>query len=115
MAQDTMPALDYVYPEEGVIAWLDSFVIPKNARNPEAAHKFISFVLQPEISAMISEEIGYATPNLAARKLLDDVVADNRASYPTPDDMKNAEFQVDIGDEALQVYAKYWEMLKSGQ
>ncbi len=29
--------------------------------------------------------------------------------------MINAEFQTDIGDEALQVYAKYWEMLKSGQ
>jgi len=115
MAEETMPALDYVYPEEGIIAWLDSFVIPGNANNPEAAHKFISFVLQPEISALISEEIGYATPNLAARKMLPDEVVNNRASYPAPEDMSNAEFQVDIGDEALQVYAKYWEMLKSGR
>lgn len=115
MAQETMPSLEYVYPEEGVIAWLDSFVIPKNARNPEAAHKFISFVLRPEISALISEEIGYSTPNLAARKLLPEEVAGNRAAYPEPEDMKNMEFQLDIGDEALQVYAKYWEMLKSGQ
>ncbi len=90
-------------------------MIPKNAKNPEAAHQFISFVLQPEISALISEEIGYATPNLAAREMLPDEVANNRASYPTAEDMTNAEFQVDIGDEALQVYAKYWEMLKSGR
>ena len=115
MAQETMPSLEYVYPKEGIIAWLDSFVIPKNAKNPDAAHKFISFVLRPEISALISEEIGYATPNLAARALLPEEVASNRASYPAPEDMKNAEFQTDIGDEALQVYAKYWEMLKSGQ
>lgn len=115
MGKDTLPSLEYVYPREGIIAWLDSFVIPKNAKNPEAAHKFISFVLQPEISALISEEIGYATPNLAAREMLDDAVANNRASYPAPEDMVNAEFQKDIGDEALQVYAKYWEMLKSGQ
>nr|WP_303288713.1 extracellular solute-binding protein [Marinobacter sp. SS8-8] len=32
---------------EGIIAWLDSFVIPKNSKNPEAAHEFIRFVLQP--------------------------------------------------------------------
>jgi len=115
MGKDTMGALEYVYSEEGVIAWLDSFVIPKNARNPDAAHQFISFVLQPEISALISEDIGYATPNLEGRELLDDAVAGNRASYPTPEDMENAEFQVDIGDDALQVYAKYWEMLKSGR
>eukprot|EP00003_Mantamonas_plastica_P023489 TRINITY_DN4237_c0_g5_i1.p2 TRINITY_DN4237_c0_g5~~TRINITY_DN4237_c0_g5_i1.p2 ORF type:complete len:346 (+),score=86.42 TRINITY_DN4237_c0_g5_i1:1240-2277(+) len=115
MGKETLPTLEYVYPKEGIIAWLDSFVIPKNAKNPDAAHKFISFVLKPEISALISEEIGYATPNLAARELLDDAVASDRASYPTPEDMVNAEFQTDIGDEALQVYAKYWEMLKSGQ
>ncbi len=61
MGRDTLDSLEYVYPEEGIIAWLDSFVIPKNAKNPEAAHQFISFVLQPEISALISEEI--ATPH----------------------------------------------------
>lgn len=115
MGREALPTLDYVYPQEGIIAWLDSFVIPKNAKNPEAAHKFISFMLQPEIAALISEDIGYATPNLPARDLLDDAVANDRASYPSATDMINAEFQTDIGDEALQVYAKYWEMLKSGQ
>jgi len=115
MARDALPTLEYVYPEEGIIAWLDSFVIPKNAKNPDAAHEFINFVLQPEISALISEDIGYATPNLAGRDLLDESVANDRASYPNETDMVNAEFQEDIGDDALQVYAKYWEMLKSGQ
>ncbi|RMJ02692.1 Spermidine/putrescine-binding periplasmic protein precursor [Marinobacter litoralis] len=114
MGRDALPTLDYVYPAEGIIAWLDSFVIPKNAKNPEAAHQFISFVLRPEISALISEDIGYATPNLAARELLDESVASDRASYPTAEDLINAEFQTDIGDEALQIYAKYWEKLKSG-
>lgn len=102
MGKDTMPSLEYVYPQEGIIAWLDSFVIPKNAKNPEAAHQFISFVLRPEISALISEEIGYATPNLAAREELSEEVANNRASYPSAQDMLNAEFQTDIGDEACR-------------
>ncbi|RBW51876.1 extracellular solute-binding protein [Marinobacter sp. F3R11] len=114
MGKESMESLEYVYPEEGVIAWLDSFVIPKNAKNPEAAHKFISFVLQPEIAALISEDIGYATPVLAARELLGDEVSGDRASYPAAEDMVNAEFQADIGDEALQIYARYWEKLKSG-
>src|SRR5699024_5950875 len=115
MGKDSMESLEYVYPEEGVIAWLDSFVIPKNAKNPDAAHQFISIILQPEIAALISEDIGYATPVLPARELLGEDVADDRASYPTRDDMVNAEFQTDIGDDALQVYAKYWEKLKSGR
>ncbi|MGM0571265.1 extracellular solute-binding protein [Marinobacter sp.] len=115
MGKEDMSSLEYIYPEEGVIVWLDSFVIPRNAANPEAAHKFISFVLQPEIAALISEDIGYATPNLAARDLLPDEVASNRASYPTEEDMENAEFQEDVGDEAMQVYNRYWEQLKTGR
>jgi spermidine/putrescine transport system substrate-binding protein len=115
MGKDVLESLEYVYPEEGIIVWLDSFVIPKNAKNPDAAHKFISFVLRPEIAALISTEIGYATPVLPARELLDDSVANDRASYPTAADMVNAEFQTDIGDEAMQIYAKYWEKLKSGR
>lgn len=91
MGREDMASLEYVYPEEGVIVWLDSFVIPRNAPNPDAAHKFISFVLRPDISAMISEEIGYATPNLAARELLSDAVAGDRTSYPTSEDLVNAE------------------------
>lgn len=115
MGKDDMPSLEYVYPEEGAIVWLDSFVIPKNAENADAAHQFISFVMQPEISALISEDIGYATPNLAARELLPDEVADDRSSYPTAEDLTNAEFQEDVGDDAMQVYTRFWERLKSGR
>ncbi|MFL1454154.1 extracellular solute-binding protein [Marinobacter sp. GN3S48] len=115
MGKDDMPSLEYVYPEEGTIVWLDSFVIPKNAGNADAAHQFISFVMRPEISALISEDIGYATPNLAARELLPDEVAGDRSSYPTAEDMINAEFQEDVGDDAMQVYTRYWERLKSGR
>ena len=115
MGKADMPSLEYVYPQEGVIVWLDSFVIPKNAKNVDAAHQFIDFVMRPEISALISEDIGYATPNLAAREQLDPAVANDRASYPTAVDLEQAEFQEDVGDEALQVYTKYWELLTAGR
>jgi len=113
MAQEELPELVYVYPEEGAVIWVDNFVIPKNARNVEAAHKFIDYVLQPEVAARISEEIGYATPNLPARELLPPEVRENRTSYPADEDLVNAEFQSDVG-EALLVYERYWELLKAG-
>ena len=115
MGQEDMPSLTYIYPEEGAIVWLDSFVIPRNARNVEAAHKFIDFMLRPEIAALVSTEIGYATPNVAGKALLEDDVRNDRTSYPTEEDMVNAEFQEDVGDEALQIYLRYWEMLKAGR
>jgi spermidine/putrescine transport system substrate-binding protein len=114
MGQEDLESLTYIYPQDGAIVWLDSFVIPKNARNVEAAHKFIDFMLRPEIAAQVSTEIGYATPNLPARELLDEEIAGNRTIYPAPEDLINAEFQEDVG-EALLVYQKFWEMLKAGR
>ncbi len=114
MALEDMDSLTYIYPQEGAVVWFDSFVIPKNARNIEAAHKFIDFMLRPQVAALISTEIGYATPNLPARDLLDEEVSADRTVYPTAEDMINAEVQEDVG-EALLVYEKFWEMLKAGR
>jgi spermidine/putrescine transport system substrate-binding protein len=114
MAQEENPAIVYVYPEEGVALWMDNLVIPKTARNVDNAHQFIDFLLRPEIGRLISEEIGYASPNAAAVALLDEEVRSNRTVYPSDADLKNAEFQTDVG-AAITVYEKYWELLKAGR
>jgi spermidine/putrescine transport system substrate-binding protein len=44
--------LEYVIPEEGTNLWLDSWVIPKNAKNKENAEKFINFLCRPDIALM---------------------------------------------------------------
>jgi spermidine/putrescine transport system substrate-binding protein len=113
-ALEDLPTLKYVYPAEGAVIWMDSFVIPKNARHPDAALAFINFTLRPEIAKIISENIGYATPNLKSRSLLDADTLNNRTIYPTDADLKNAEFQSDVG-EAITVYEKYWTQLKAGR
>ena len=38
-------------------------VIPANAKNPALANVFINYILAYENSLMISEEVGYASPN----------------------------------------------------
>jgi len=114
MAHKEQPAIQFVMPKEGPSLWMDSLAIPKNAPNPEAAHKFIDFLLRPEIAMLISEEIGYTSPNLAAVELLPPEVRDNRTAYPTKEDLAKGEFQTDVG-EALPVYEKYWQRLKAGK
>ncbi|MBU5617470.1 extracellular solute-binding protein [Psychrobacter sp. TAE2020] len=110
-----LTSLVYKYPTEGAILWMDNFVIPKNAKNVDAAHKFINYLLQPENAKIVSEEIGYASPNLAARELMSDEVRNNKTIYPSKETLAKAEFQEDVGDEALQVYQQYWDKLKTGR
>ena len=64
--------LEYVIPEEGTNLWLDSWVIPKNAKNKENAEKWIDFMCRPEIAKANFEYITYPTPNKGAFELLDE-------------------------------------------
>jgi spermidine/putrescine transport system substrate-binding protein len=112
MAQADNPDLTYIYPEEGAFIWMDSMVIPKNAENVENAYKFIDYILRPKVAKTISESIGYASPNKAAIDLMDKETRENPIIYPPQEILNKAEFQTDVG-EAILVYEKFWEKLKS--
>ena len=84
-AQRQRPSLRYVIPEEGAARWVDYFVIPAAAPNPDLALRFIEFLLEPEIAAVNANALRFATPNQAAldRGLIDD--AGDPQLYPPPE------------------------------
>jgi spermidine/putrescine transport system substrate-binding protein len=114
MAQEEMDNLVYIYPEEGAVLWVDSFVIPKNAANVENAHKFIDFMLRAESAKACTEELGYAAPNTAMLPLLDEELRNNPVVFPSEEDIARGGFHQDLGDAVL-IYEKYWELLKAGR
>jgi spermidine/putrescine transport system substrate-binding protein len=72
----------YLLPAEGAHLFVDILAIPKRAKNVDAAHKFLDYILRPEVSAEISGEFPYTNPNGEARKLLTPEQLGNPASYP---------------------------------
>jgi spermidine/putrescine transport system substrate-binding protein len=44
--------------------------------------------------------------------MLDPKTRNNKAAYPDEAEVKKGEFQADVGD-AIMIYEKYWEMLKT--
>jgi spermidine/putrescine transport system substrate-binding protein len=72
----------YILPAEGYHPFVDLLAIPTKAKNVAAAHRFLDYVLRPEVSKLISDEFPYTNPNLAARKLLSPAQLANPASYP---------------------------------
>lgn len=108
-----MQELDFIYPKEGVILWMDNMVIPKNAKNLDGAHQFIDFLLRPENSAIVSEEFGYASPNELAKNFILPEIAKNPIIYPPENLVNKSLFREDVGNEAIKVYQHYWNMLKA--
>ena len=105
--------LEYVIPEEGTNLWLDSWVIPKNAKNKENAEKWIDFMCRPEIAKANFEYITYPTPNKGAFELLDEEMQNNKAVFPDINSLKNSEVYKYLGDETDAVYNELWKEVKA--
>lgn len=105
--------LEYVLPEEGTNLWLDSWVIPKNAKNKENAEKWINFLCRPEIAKANFEYITYPTPNKGAFDLLDEELQNNKSVFPDTDSLVNCEVFRYLGDEADGIYNDLWKEVKS--
>ncbi len=105
--------LEYVLPEEGTNVWIDSWVIPKNAKNKENAEKWIDFLCRPDIAKMNFEYITYATPNKGAFDLLDEEMQNNKAVFPDIDSLDNSEVYQYLGDDVDSIYNNLWKEVKS--
>ncbi|HSW93322.1 MAG TPA: spermidine/putrescine ABC transporter substrate-binding protein [Gammaproteobacteria bacterium] len=111
-AKKENPLLDFIFPKEGFVIWVDSFAIPLNAPHRENAHRFLNFMMRADIAKMASLANDYPTTNLAAKKLLPKEIRDNPIIYPSHAVLQRGQYQTDIPDEALELYERYWEKLK---
>ncbi len=57
--------IEYHIPKEGAQMWFDQMAIPADAPNPEAAEKFINFMLDAHNMALASNYVYYANGNKA--------------------------------------------------
>lgn len=105
--------LEYVIPKEGTNLWLDSWVIPKNAKNKENAEKWIDFLCRPEIAKANFEYITYPTPNKGAFDLLDEELQNNQSVFPDTESLVNCEVFRYLGDEVDGIYNDLWKEVKS--
>lgn len=111
LAKRDNPNVKYAMPKEGLFLQQDNFVIPKNAKNVEAAELFMDFIMQPEISAEISAEFPYGNPNVAAHEFIDKEILSDEAVYPKEEYVKKGEYLKDIG-EAITDLDRIWSEVK---
>lgn len=112
-AQELDYSLEYVIPEEGTNLWIDGWVIPAGARNKENAEKWIDFLCRPDIALKNFEYITYATPNKAAKDMLDEETQANKAVFPDAEQLINCEVFKYLGDETDAIYNNLWKEVKS--
>ncbi len=100
----------FVAPAEGYSVWTDTFAVPKGATSPYWAHKFIDYLLEPEVSAHLSLFTGYQSPVREAASLITDPLL--AAMQPTDEELATAHAYEDVG-EFQSVYDEMWRAIKS--
>lgn len=82
------PNINFVIPKSGGNPFVECLLIPKNAKNVEAAHMYINFLTEKQIAYENAKFTEYATPNLAALELLPDEIKNDKRVYPNKEKIK---------------------------
>jgi spermidine/putrescine transport system substrate-binding protein len=106
------PKLKYVIPKSGTSLWTDTLVIMKTAPNPDGAYAWINYLLQPEVSAKLTQNQSLATPNRAAFEQLPTSIQNNTNLFPPASLLEKCDRVSPLGD-TLEIYERYWTELTS--
>ncbi|MFD1805052.1 extracellular solute-binding protein [Pasteurella oralis] len=106
------PNIQFIYPKEGAIFWMDNYAIPKTAQNVEGAYQFIDFLLRPENAKIVIERMGFSMPNEGVKALLSPEMVNNPVLFPPAEEVQKGIMQADVG-KAVDLYEKYWNRLKT--
>ncbi len=101
-------------PKEGTNLWMDGWVIPKQAKHVENAHKFIDFLCRPDIAAKNFEALGYSTPNTAVQSIVEEDMDEEEIeiAFPDPSVYQGQETYQYLGEAIDKLYTKLWLQVK---
>ncbi|MEM8869282.1 MAG: polyamine ABC transporter substrate-binding protein, partial [Pseudomonadota bacterium] len=105
----------YVIPKEGALQWFDMLAIPVDAPNPDAAHQFINFVMDAQITADITNYVWYANANAASMDLVDPEIVADPGIFPTPDAKQNLWSSQVYDSRTDRTVTRLWTTVKTGQ
>ncbi|MEG1605355.1 MAG: spermidine/putrescine ABC transporter substrate-binding protein [Clostridia bacterium] len=107
-AQQVLPQLKVVYPDEGLGFGVDSMVIPEAAPHAEAAYILLDYLLDGEVSAYTSELINYGNCNVDAKAYMTpEFLANGTVNIPEKW-LTNTEMIKPLDGATLAAYDKIW-------
>ncbi|WP_433264014.1 polyamine ABC transporter substrate-binding protein [Actinosynnema sp. CS-041913] len=113
-AREANGDLAYAIPTEGGLSYVDLLCVPKDAPHAENAHRFIDYILSPEVGAALANAVRYGSPNVAAKPLIDRELLDDPLVYPSVEQLAKLPFTKDLGAEVEARYADAWTKVKTG-
>lgn len=104
---DKWSTIDFFIPPEGGMMYIDNMVIPKGARNIQAAHAFINFLHDPKNYAVFLDTFSLPpTTNTGASAFMK-----TEHTFFSIEDLSNSDNISDLGSK-LELYNELWQTIR---
>lgn len=110
-AREEGAKIEYAFPKEGYVAWMDNIVLLKDAPNRASAIKFMDFMLKPENAAAVSNYAQYKAGVTGAEAHFEDTIK-NSPELNAPEGSPDGTFIQACSQEAQALYDAVWTRLK---
>jgi putrescine transport system substrate-binding protein len=101
-------------PKTGGVLFFDVMVVPADAPRPNNAHKFINYVMRPEVHAALTNKVFYANPNSASKALVKPEVANNPTVFLSPADMAKMAPPDSLNNDLRRLMTRTYTSFKTG-
>ncbi len=107
--------IEVLLPSTGGLIFMDNLAMPKDAKHPNNAYAFINYFLRPEVSASLTNELGYATANKASLVDVKPEVAKDPAVFPDAENLKKMVSPASFSNEARESMSNVFTNFKKGK
>lgn len=112
-AIDAAPHLAFTYPREGFALYADCAAVLRESRRQDLAHRFLDFLLRPDVAAQLVETFRASTANAAAIRLLPPRLSSLETLFPHPATLARAQWFAPLPPAAQRLRDRLWTELKS--
>ena len=106
--------IEALIPKTGGLLFFDVMVIPADAPHPGNAHKFINYIMKPEVHAGLTNKVFYANPNKESKPLVKPEVANNPTVFLSPEAMKTMADPDSLTNDIRRTMTRLYTSFKTG-
>jgi putrescine transport system substrate-binding protein len=106
--------LQATIPKSGGLLFFDVMVIPSDAPLPGNAHKFMNYIMRPEVAAGLTNKVFYANANAESRKFIKPEVASNPTVFLPPAELAKMIPPDSLNNDLRRLMTRTYTSFKTG-
>ncbi len=106
--------IEALIPKIGAPVFFDVMVIPADAPHPGNAHKWMNYIMRPDVHASLTNKVFYANPNKDSLKFVRKDVAENKTVFLSAEDMKKMIAPDSLNNDMRRLMTRTYTSFKTG-